>query len=77
MISGWIATPLVFAALFLSIVVLLLFALGGTDADDPMRQVVGDAPGFSAEQLREISRRSMQDAAQDPLRRSFARRAHG
>jgi len=72
-----IVTLAVAIGFLIGISIMVIFALGGTDADDPMQQVVGDAPGFSAEQLREISHRSMQDAAQDPLRRSFARRAHG
>jgi len=72
-----IVTLAVAIGFLIVISIMVIFALGGTDIDDPMQQVVGDAPGFSAEQLRAISRRSMQDAAQDPLRRSFARRAHG
>lgn len=39
---------------------------------DPYLDVIGDVPGFSAEQLRAISRHSMSKIEQDEQRRSFA-----
>lgn len=41
---------------------------------DPFHHPFGDVPGFSDQQLREMTRKSADRIARDPLRRSFATR---
>ncbi len=63
----------VIAALFIALGLLcaIRIALPRPPARDPFSIPFGDMPGFSAEQLREIGRRGLDNAASDPLRRSF------
>ncbi len=73
----WHTLLIAFFVLLLTAVigVVMVAALGGGgEIDDPMQQVIGDAPGFSAAQLDELARSSRQRLARDPLRRSLARR---
>jgi len=74
LITFAIITLSVFTAIGLACAVRIALRPPAPVRRDPYLQPIGDVPGFSAEQLREIERQANERIARDPLRRSFATR---